>query len=58
MSVCFDMRRTCAAAPLVLTAPELADVVSRLEGESCSVRRVRYLLSALAASDAAAAPAR
>jgi hypothetical protein len=47
------MGDTRSAAPLLLTAPEVAAVVSRLEGEPCSVRRVRYLLSGLSATDAA-----
>ena len=37
--------------PLVLTAPEVAAVVSQLEGERCTVRQVRYLLYGLLPSD-------
>src|SRR2546428_5507109 len=48
-----SLRDKSSPAPLVLTAPEVAAVVSQLEGEPCSVRRVRYLLSELLATDAA-----
>ena len=47
------MPGTRSAAPLALTAPEVAALVSRLEGEPCSVRRVRYLLVGLPATDGA-----
>jgi hypothetical protein len=49
------MRAKRSATPLVLTAPEVAAVVSRLEDQACSVRRVRYLLSGLPATDPTAA---
>jgi hypothetical protein len=35
----------------VLTASEIAAVVTRLEGEACTARRVRYLLSGLLQTD-------
>ena len=35
------------ALPLVLTAPEVAAIVSQLEHVPCSVRQVRYLLADL-----------
>jgi len=46
------MRVKSSPTPLVLTAPEVAAVVSQLEGESCSARQVRYLLSGLLGTDA------
>jgi hypothetical protein len=39
--------------PLVLTAPEVAAVVARLDGDACTPRRVRYLLSHRLAVDGA-----
>src|ERR1700736_6228524 len=47
------MLRSPSAVPLVLTAPEVAAVVARLEGEPCTPRRVRYLLSERLAVDGA-----
>jgi hypothetical protein len=38
---------------LVLTASEVATVVARLEGEACTARRVRYLLSGLLMTETA-----
>lgn len=37
------MRRPVPPLPLVLTAPEVAAVVTALEGTACTARRVRYL---------------
>jgi hypothetical protein len=47
------MTRAPAAVPLVLTAPEVAAVVTRLDGEASTARRVRYLLSDRLALDGA-----
>jgi hypothetical protein len=51
MSSAYASSMRVEPSPLVLTAPEVADVVSQLEREPCSVRQVRYLLSALRRTD-------